>query len=505
MNTDEKKCPYCAEIIKLEAIICRHCRSNVSNNTNEINNAKENLHSYEEPIRVDRDFEPKWNIRLGKQVITDRDALEISNLIASGSVDIFTEIQRVGTSHWKKVREEPELMILAQKYLPTDHYQSRNTNQESGGSYFVKGLSTLISIILIVGLLITNPSKAEFIDYLNHKISGGLQRLLTKEDFNEKTKGVMSTITQGIAKLALARLIKEQNFYLFHIYEIDTTLIRLVDADIPKFKFIGVANQFIPMHAEEWKKFIAKYGNNVSNNTNTDTSSSSNTRPQVPQQTNPSQPRNDQPPSANLFQSTPPLPKINDTAVDKTTNHIEKINVFRSNDLNQLILASYQTNNVKIESIYGKIKLQIQPERGDRANARRLNDLGLLEFKKENFQLAANLFLQGSNADPSDVEIINNYAYSLLRNGQFVDSKNALEKTLLIAIDRSSAWFNLFDLLAIQDEQIPSLCGALLLGLKFVKVPERSMNFIEDQIAKEPNLIVAQRKDQALRCAKEKI
>ena len=95
--------------------------------------------------------------------------------------------------------------------------------------------------------------------------------------------------------------------------------------------------------------------------------------------------------------------------------------------------------------------------------------------------------------------------YYLLRNGQFVDSNTALEKTLLIAIDRSSAWFNLFDLLAIQDEQISSLCGALLLGLKFVKVPERSMNFIEDQIAKEPNLIVAQRKDQALRCAKEKI
>lgn len=29
-NQDEKKCPFCAEIIKKEAIICKHCHSNLT-------------------------------------------------------------------------------------------------------------------------------------------------------------------------------------------------------------------------------------------------------------------------------------------------------------------------------------------------------------------------------------------------------------------------------------------------------------------------------------------
>lgn len=30
MQSQEKKCPYCAELIKVDAVICKHCKSNLS-------------------------------------------------------------------------------------------------------------------------------------------------------------------------------------------------------------------------------------------------------------------------------------------------------------------------------------------------------------------------------------------------------------------------------------------------------------------------------------------
>lgn len=178
--------------------------------------------------------------------------------------------------------------------------------------------------------------------------------------------------------------------------------------------------------------------------------------------------------------------------------------VFQNSDLNLMIAAAYNRNTMEVERVFGKFKLNANPQRGDRVLARKLNAEGLAAFKKENYPSAAVLFRQGSEADAGDAELINNYAYALQRQGNYRDSIPALEKTLFIAIDRPSAWFNLYDALAAVN--LPaSACGALSLGLKFVKVPEQSISYLEDQISKETDASVAKRKAEILDCARARI
>ena len=169
-----------------------------------------------------------------------------------------------------------------------------------------------------------------------------------------------------------------------------------------------------------------------------------------------------------------------------------------------LIASAFSGDSGKIESIFGKYKMQPQPERGDRPVARKLNSQGLVVFNKGDYSSAANLFLQGVKADQSDPELINNYAYALLKNGQYKESVAALEKTLAIAVDRSAAWFNLYDLLAQQNADSSAVCGSLVLGLKFTKNPSNSIAYIEDQLSKETDANLANSKRQALECAKSK-
>jgi len=178
--------------------------------------------------------------------------------------------------------------------------------------------------------------------------------------------------------------------------------------------------------------------------------------------------------------------------------------VFGNQDFNVLIASAFSGDSGKIESIFGKYKMQPQPERGDRPVARKLNSQGLVAFNGGNFSSAASFFQQGVKADQSDPELINNYAYALLKNGQYKESISALEKTLSIAVDRSAAWFNLYDLLAQQNADSSAVCGSLVLGLKFAKNPSNSIAYIEDQLSKETDANLANSKRQALACAKSK-
>ena len=179
--------------------------------------------------------------------------------------------------------------------------------------------------------------------------------------------------------------------------------------------------------------------------------------------------------------------------------------LFTNAEIEKVIYDAFVGNRTWVQMFVDDMRRNPQPTKGAVAWARYLNDAGLNAFKGGDYLVAASLFLDGANADPSDAEIINNYAFALLRAGKYVESVAALEKTLSFAPNRPSAWFNLYDDLIYLNAEQALVCGALLLGLKFVSVPERSLQYLDEQASKEMDQIIKLRRNDTLSCARSRM
>jgi tetratricopeptide (TPR) repeat protein len=134
----------------------------------------------------------------------------------------------------------------------------------------------------------------------------------------------------------------------------------------------------------------------------------------------------------------------------------------------------------KIEQIYPK------PERGDRKTARALNDEALIAFRQGNYQQAANLFSEALKNDPSDIEVLNNFAFALLKDGRYVDAERVLGFVLSIAPGRTSAWANLADVYA-NTSKPDSASAAFVVGFRFATNQDKSLAYLKDRADTESN------------------
>lgn len=135
------------------------------------------------------------------------------------------------------------------------------------------------------------------------------------------------------------------------------------------------------------------------------------------------------------------------------------------------------TNTIKllelknqIESIYPK------PEKGDIKLARTLNQQGLIAFSRENYFEAANLFLEAANANLADIEVLNNYAFALLRLGNNSMSEMVLGYVLSFAPSRTSAWANLAEVYANLN-RVDASAAAFVVGFQFSGNREKTLEF----------------------------
>ncbi len=81
-----------------------------------------------------------------------------------------------------------------------------------------------------------------------------------------------------------------------------------------------------------------------------------------------------------------------------------------------------------------------KPERGDRKNARKLNERGLIAFKDGNKSEALSLLTDARNLDRLDEEIISNLVYVYSETGNFSKALELSKEGFLINPRRASLW-----------------------------------------------------------------
>ena len=84
--------------------------------------------------------------------------------------------------------------------------------------------------------------------------------------------------------------------------------------------------------------------------------------------------------------------------------------------------------------------------------------------------------------DPADVEILNNYVYTLIKANRLQDAELEAGRLLTISPGRSSAWANLAEIYAIKNNSEEAV-AALVLAFQFSSNKDRTINFLNDRAA----------------------
>jgi tetratricopeptide (TPR) repeat protein len=253
--------------------------------------------------------------------------------------------------------------------------------------------------------------------------------------------------------------------------------LRLFNADTPDVKFLGIAGQFIPLNSS--------FLNDGGVAPNEEIKSSQNLAPE----------------------NNPPKEEIIDTPdVKKTVNNNYMVheNIFQNQLLNSMLSSAYDQNTDQLSSDYGRLKLNPKPDIGDKAQSRKFNSQGLIAFQNADYASAESLFQSAYDQNHADPEVINNLGYAQLKDGKYRNAIASIQTTLLIAPDRPSAWFNLYEALSMQGATNSSICGSLVLGLKFSKNRQKSIEVLNQRIADESNQEIKQRLENGMNCAVEK-
>ncbi len=125
---------------------------------------------------------------------------------------------------------------------------------------------------------------------------------------------------------------------------------------------------------------------------------------------------------------------------------------------------------------------------GDRKASRAANVEGLRLLRAGSAVAAVPVLRAGAQADPSDVEVTNNLGFALMQAGQLQEASTTLERTILMAPDRTSAWANYSETLALGGNE-PGSTAALTIAVHFSADRQKSIDALAKVRETHPNAV----------------
>ena len=157
--------------------------------------------------------------------------------------------------------------------------------------------------------------------------------------------------------------------------------------------------------------------------------------------------------------------------------------------INKMLSGSRERNGAKIDDGVNALRRLQQPARGDRKIARRANGQGLQAIRQGQFVESIGFLTEAAKADPLDVEVLNNLAFALHKNGRLLESRNVALCALLLSPTRSSAWAELGTVLA-QEKKEDLAVAALMLTFRFSQNQQRTRDALNGYIADKSDPLV---------------
>ena len=191
-------------------------------------------------------------------------------------------------------------------------------------------------------------------------------------------------------------------------------------------------------------------------------------------------------PTANANSANYPTPKYTSINVQNLGQMLAPDNT--ASLLGQML--SQSQNAIKLIDLKEQIEaLYPKPEKGDVKLSRALNQQGLAKFSKENYPEAANLFLDANKANPADIEVLNNYAYALLKSGNNQLAQQVLGYVLSIAPGRTSAWANLGEVYANLNRE-DAAAASFVVAFQFSTDKEKTIVFFRTKSDSSNNQVL---------------
>ncbi len=126
-----------------------------------------------------------------------------------------------------------------------------NQNTKTNSRSWDDPIAIICGVLALI-LYLTNPTQNDFKEAIVQRIN---------ESGTVEKSNAFQKLIVGIASYAIDSVTTRTNYYIFSIFEIDSSLLRIIDSDTPRLKFVGIAGRIIPL-----------FQNDASSNTNKNSS-----------------------------------------------------------------------------------------------------------------------------------------------------------------------------------------------------------------------------------------